>query len=186
MRKLKAAAIMGVVLVGMVAVVAGANAAGTIPPKQVTASVKPGTDTKPPFKFTVFGRIIPPKLECSSTSPTNCVPCPPGSKLDYCVPPASVVCAGSVAIKVTLGANSNLFDSRRTIETVDTPVKHDCTYDIKIVIKTSVLTSEIPIFRHTKHKTEEIFFSPKFSGNTVLAPKSAKTVTAKAKLVSPF
>jgi hypothetical protein len=185
-RKLKTAAAVAVLGVGLTTAVAVASAAGTIPPKHFTANVKPGTDTKPPFKFTVFGHLVPPKLECSSTSSTNCVPCPHGSKSYYCVPPDSKVCAGSVEIKVTLGANSNLADSRRTIETVHTPVKNDCTYDETIVIRTSELTSEIPLFRKTKHKTETIFFDARFLGNTVLAPKSADTVTAKAKLVSPF
>lgn len=187
MRKLKAAAVVITLLVGL-GVVGAAGAAAKIPPRQVTAHVKPHFVKKPPYRFTVSGRIVPPKLTCPSGQSTGyCVPCPPGKTASYCVPPPGQVCAGKVRISIRLGLNPNLAVSGRTIQKLFTRVRSDCTYHRTFKIAKSALTSEVPLFKRSKHKTVKLFFPVKFNGNTVLSAKKAKpTPKAKARLLSPL
>lgn len=183
MRKLKAAAVLMALVVGTVAMGAVASAATKPAPLQVTEKVSPHKRLHAPFRYAVKGKMVAPTV-CPPNSTGYCIPCPPGSTATYCIPSASTVCAGQVRITARVLSNPNLARAG-VVRKIKFRLRSNCTYSRTIKIKKSRLTATNVLGPRAPGRFAKIKFTTRFLGNSVLAAKSSKSHTVRAKLVNP-
>lgn len=141
----------------------------------MTARVSPTHRDGPPYKFTISGKIVPPRQIC-----------PPGTtNRVYCALPPAEACSGSVTITVTLGDDPLLASEvGQTLASGQANVTRGCTYESTLTIPTSALTVNHSVRNGTPGQRAPLVFNARFLGNSVLSPMSARPVVVHAKIVS--
>jgi hypothetical protein len=140
------------------AVVVPAVAAPLPPPISVRATVSPKHISRPPYTYTITGRIVPPQIcQRGQTGPKYCQAAP---------------CTGTVKVVITRSGFSNVLASGTA--SVDPTT---CTYAVVETIPKRKLT--------TRHKHWVwLAVVATYSGNSEVASASARTHYVRARTVS--
>jgi hypothetical protein len=197
LRKLKVAATLTVLSVGLLSAVAVAGAATKFPPNRVGINVQPKHRLHAPFTYRVHGRVVPPNLQCASTGTSiYCIPCPTGSSActpcppsgvstsSYCIPSPPVICNGNVRITARLTRNGHLPRNGLIVRRKTVRLRSDCTYGGKITIPTNDLRSKTHLTSSSTGRFERIRVTARFLGNSVLTAKSSRTVIVHARVIN--
>jgi hypothetical protein len=172
----KPALILAAVLVSALGFTAIAGAVGIIRPTKITASVKPPHRNRPPFRYTISGKLTYPRTFC-----------PPGTTNPaYCTTLTNkTACAGLIKVKIHLNADPLLKRSNYNLKTLFIRIKSNCTYSATTTFKKSIFTAKARFKAHAPGSWAYLSYTPQFFGNAALAPFNIHDQHVLAKVQQP-